>query len=198
MSLLVKSPQSLIDFRRYSGQMDGMHDRNFLYNGTTGKGWPIEGVRMDYIEFMFAQAQLQEEFEKCIGLGQETCIDGTFLARNREIGWAHRLWYQNLLNGNARNKRACPGKKRYMMSPLEQSLCEIGHHSLCTSDERLSNGRHQGGYKGNFHSAAAFLHSPRYLHILASLFIVTRDQRNSLKHIDIHNTNHTNSTLWGC
>src|SRR5438874_4703719 len=91
--------------------MQGMNDRDILYQGATGEGRPVEGVYVYKIKFGAASLKLEKKFEKEIGLRKETLVGCTLLHWLRETGRANATRHGHRLNGDTGHERIIPGKE---------------------------------------------------------------------------------------
>jgi len=110
--------------------MQGVNDRNILYEGTTGEGRPIEGVDVNEVKLGAPLSQLEKEFEKEVGLSKESGIGVTLLQGLGEVGRKDVVRHVHRFNSDAGNERIVPGEKCHSMAALYQTLGKVSEESL--------------------------------------------------------------------
>src|SRR2546430_8149633 len=113
--------------------MQSVHDRNIMYEGTTGEGRPIEGVDVNEVKLGATLLQFEKEFEKEVGLGKESRVGVTLLQGPGEVGRKDVVRHVHRLNSDAGNERIVPGEKSHSMASLYQALGKVSEESLRTT-----------------------------------------------------------------
>src|ERR1051326_6364510 len=109
---------------------------------------------MHGIELAAALAQLQEEIEEEVGLGEEASIGGAFAHFAGKTGRSHAVRHVYGLDGNAGYKGGVAREERYLVAALLQSMREVGQQDLRPTEIGLLDGRNQGSNQRDTH------HSP--------------------------------------
>src|SRR5207244_11783259 len=120
--------------------MQGVNDRNILYEGTTGEGRPIEGVDVNEVKLGAPLSQFEKEFEKEVGLSKESGIGVTLLQGPGEVGRKDFVRHVHRFNSDAGNERIVPGEKCQSMAALYQPLGKVSEESLRATWQRLGHG----------------------------------------------------------
>src|SRR5256885_16457327 len=110
--------------------MQGVNDRNILYEGTTGEGRPIEGVDVNEVKLGAPLSQFEKEFEKEVGLSKESGIGVTLLQGPGEVGRKNVVRHVHRFNTDAGNEKIFPGENEHSMAQLNQALSKVIEESM--------------------------------------------------------------------
>jgi len=133
--------------------MQCVKNRNFVDQRAAGECRPVKCVYVNQVKLGAAPVQAQKQFKKEVSLSEETGISRRFVRWSSEVGGAYALGYGDWFDAHAGNRRIIPGKERHRVSTSGQPLCEIGQERLRSTQERLSDSRHQRGNERNSHSS---------------------------------------------
>src|SRR6266567_3645735 len=133
--------------------MQCVKNRNFVDQRAAGECRPVKCVCVNQVKIGTVPAQAQEQIKEEVGLSEETGISRGCVRWSSEVGGVYALGHGDCFDTNAGNRRIIPGKERHRVSTSDQTLREIGQERLRSTQELLSDSRHQRGYKRNSHSS---------------------------------------------